>query len=143
MKKLAVFVAIALFMSVAAFSQENEKTGEKWSNFSYFNVPVLKIMEAREGFLITYQKNGLGTGTTVIPKKWAKGNEENPRKLVMRSTSGTVQPYMSVVSKDGQFHRVILTVPVSKRHPVWGLLEYSSTNMEGVDKETMEELPLF
>lgn len=143
MKKLAVFAAIALFVSVAAFSQEHEKTDGKWSNFNYYNVPILKIMEAREGFMIIYQKNGIGTGTTVIPKKWAKGNEENPRKLKMRSTSGTVQPYMSVVSKDGEFHRVILTVPVSKRHPVWGVLEYNSTNMEGVDKETLEELPLF
>lgn len=144
MKKLFIIaVALILAGSTFAFSQEYEKTEGQWANISYYNIPILKIFEAREGYVVIYQKNNVGTGSTVIPKAWAKGNEENPRKLKFRPTTGTLTPFMSVVKKDGEFLRVILTVPTRRTDAVWGVIEYRSKGLEGADKETLEDLPLY
>ena len=89
-----------------------------------------------------YQKNKIGIGKTVIPKKWAKGNTENPRKLKFRNTTLANGAYMSVVKKDGEFHRVILTLPMNKQNSIWGVADYHK-EIEGSDKDTLEELDLY
>lgn len=143
--KKTVFIAFALILagSAFAFAQETERNADKWSAFSYYNVPILKIFDAREGYVVVYQKNNIGTGTTVIPKGWAKGNEENPKKLKFRNVTGEVGGFMTVVKKDGKFFRVILSLPVNRTHPIWGVLKYNSTNLEGADKETLDDLVLY
>lgn len=141
-KMMFVMAALVLVTCTAAFSQSEERNEDKWASISYFNVPILKIFNAREGYAIVYQKNSAGTGKTVIPKSWAKGNEDAPRKLKIRPTTGTLKPFMTVVKKDGEFLRVILTVPTALTDNVWGVLEYSTGSLEGADKETLEDLPL-
>ena len=138
MKKLLVLFAILTAFSVAAFAEE-EKSSDGWSPLSYVNIPVLKVLEGTEGYVVIYQKNHTGVGNTVIPKAWAKGDVENPKKLKFRKLKpGLLKPYMTVVKKDGEFHRVILTLPMNKSHEVWG----STRNIEGADKDTLEELAL-
>lgn len=142
-KMMFVMAALVLVACAAAFSQAEERNEDKWASISYFNVPILKIYDARDGYAVVYQKTSIGTGNTVIPKSWAKGNEDAPRKLKLRPTTGTLKPFMTVVKKDGEFLRVILTVPNSRTNQVWGVLEYASGSLEGADKETLEDLPLF
>jgi len=48
---------------------------------------------------------------------------------------------MTVVKKEGEFHRVILTVPMNKKMSVWGNTT-SRKSIEGADKDTLEELEL-
>ena len=49
--------------------------------------------------------------------------------------------FMTIVKKGGEFHRVILTLPMSKQNSIWGLADYHK-DIEGSDKQTLEELDL-
>jgi len=143
MKKIFMILALALTFTLSVFAAgditSSEKDESKWTNLSYVNVPVLKILEGREGYVIIYQKNKVGTASTVIPKKWVHGNNESPRKLKFRAVRKTSDSYMTVVKEDGNFKRVILNIPMNKQNRIWGLVNYHK-DLEGTDKETLEEL---
>ena len=47
--------------------------------------------------------------------------------------------YGVVVKKNGEFHRVVLSLPLKKDNALWGVVDYSKP-LEGTDKETLEEL---
>ena len=34
---------------------------------------IPQILEGKDGYVVIYQKNKTGIGSTVVPKKWAKG----------------------------------------------------------------------
>lgn len=147
MKKLFL-IALVSFLTVSSIFAENktfirntEKHPENWSNISYQNIPILKVLEARDAYVVIYQKNSIGVGTTVIPKKWAKGNPENPRKLKFRKIRNPAESFMTIVNKDGKFQRVILTMPLSKQNNIWGLADYTRP-LEGVDKENLDDIVL-
>jgi len=149
MKKFLIIMAMLSLFSFSFFAQENTDAGgtdgrdeSKWSSYSYFNVPILKVLESRDAYIVIYQKNRLGTGSTVIPKAWAAGNPENPRKLKFRNRpKGKTGPFMTVIKDSGEFKRVVLTVPMSKLDPIWGLADYHK-KVDGADKDTLEELEL-
>lgn len=144
------FFVIALLMSVFAsgmFAQSTninvvpEKDESKWSDMTYQNIPILKILEARDAYVIIYQKNKIKSGTVVIPKKWANGTVENPRKLKFRNAKNPYNSYMTIVKKGGEFHRVILTIPMKKNNNMWGVIEYAQ-EVEGADKDTLEDISM-
>lgn len=147
MKKLLMILALVTVFAMSAFAAEkdtktnNEKDESKWTTLSYVNVPILKIMEGKEGYAIIYQKNKYGVGSTVIPKSWAKGNNENPRKLKFRNSKRNNTSYMTIVKDGDEFKRVILTIPMNKSNAIWGVIDYRKS-MEGTDKDTLEDLEL-
>ncbi|MCI6482697.1 MAG: hypothetical protein SPE48_03770 [Treponema porcinum] len=145
MKKLfcALFAAIIVAGAVFAVpTKHNETHEENWSSISYVNVPILKILDSREGYVIIYQKNKYGVGQTVIPKKWAKGSKEEPRKLRIRYLSGgKLKPFMTIVKDDGNFQNVILSIPAKKTDAIWGVVASGKT-LEGIDKDVLEEIEL-
>ena len=114
-------------------------TEGKWSNLSYVNVPILKILEGKNAYSIIYQKNQVGVGSVVIPKAWVKSSPDSPRKLKFRKVRSGYNSFMTVIKDDGEFKRVILSVPMNKSDSIWGVADYRKT-MEGEDKETLEEL---
>lgn len=149
MKKfLMILVLVSVFSTflVAAENEDNkktnasyEKTEGKWSSYYYVNVPILKILEGKNAYSIIYQKKGVGVGSVVIPKKWAKGTPEDPRKLKFRKVRSSINSFMTIVKDDGEFKRVILSIPMNKSDPIWGVADYRK-EMEGEDKETLEDL---
>ena len=146
MKKIFMILTLAAIFSISAFAQNTpvpqpERTEGMWSNMSYENIPILKIMEGRDGYVVIYQKNKVGVANTVIPKKWAQGTPEAPRKLKFRNSKNSREAYMTVIKKNGEFSRVVLTVPYSKRNTIWGLADYR-IQMDGTEKEPLEELDL-
>lgn len=143
MKKLLLILALfsAFTFTVAAQNNGEEKDSAKWSEMSYVNLPILKVYEGKDAYVVLYQKNKVGIGKTVIPKKWAKGSPDEPRKLKFRNTRVAEGAYMSVQKKGGEFHRVVLTLPMSKLNPIWGVADYHK-EIEGSDKDTLEELDL-
>lgn len=147
MKKIILFVVFAAVLALSTLSAQTKEKDSvaydetKWTDISYVNVPILKIMEATDGYLVLYQKNRVGTGTVVIPKKWGKGNADNPRKLKMRNTRTSNGAYLTIVKKNNEFMRVIITAPLSKANPIWGTTE-SRKGLNGADKDTLEELEL-
>ena len=143
MKKQIAILFIAAAMLARTFAVPvayNESSEENWSSISYRNVPILKILDSKDGYVVLYQKGKIGTGRTVIPKSWNRGNPENPRKLKVRFLpGGKLKSFMTVVKKDGEFHHVVLTVPENRNDSVWGVISYRQS-VEGTDKETLEDL---
>lgn len=145
MKKIIALVACAFLVFGAVFAAESnipltiEKDPAKWTDLSYVNLPILKILEGKDGYVVIYQKNKIGVGKTTIPKDWALGTPENPRKLKFRNTKNPNESFMTIVKKDTEFKRVILTIPLSKKNSMWGLVDYS-VPLEGTDKENLDDL---
>lgn len=145
MKKILVILTLLAVFSAALFADNNgsanapERTEGKWTELSYVNVPVLKILEGKDGYAVIYQKNKTGVGNVVIPKKWGRGSEDSPRKLKFRSVRTSIGAYMTVVKDCGEFKRVILSIPMNKNNSIWGMVD-SRKNMEGADKDTLEDL---
>ena len=140
---LALFTVFSGLLVAAEKSNDSgssfEKTEGKWSDLSYVNVPVLKILEGKNAYSIIYQKNHVGVGSVVIPKAWAKGSPDSPRKLKFKKVRSGYNSFMTVVKDEGEFKRVILSVPMNKSDSIWGVADYRK-EMEGEDKETLEEL---
>lgn len=145
MKKLlsAIFVLFAISQSIFAIpTQYNETHEENWTDLRYYNVPIYKILDSQEAYVIIYAKNAVGVGQCVVPKKWAKYSKDEPRKLQIRALrSAKIKPYLSYMKKDGEFYKVILNVPENKNNSVWGVVA-SGQQIEGVDKDTLDDLPL-
>lgn len=140
MKRFLVLIALLASVCFTAFAEDGEKDG--WSDMSYSNVPILKVLEGKDGYVVIYQKNKVGIGNTVIPKSWAKGDVETPAKLKFRKLEpGALESFMTIVKKGGEFHHVILTVPMNKQHTVWGLADYHN-NLEGTDKTNLDDIKL-
>ncbi len=148
MKKLILIFALASIFSFSIFAQEEsssnikiERNEEKWSTMSYVNIPILKILEDKDAYVVIHQKNRIGTGNTVIPKKWIRGTKDSPSKLRLRSSKYAYNSTMTIVKDNGEFVRVILTAPLSRSNSVWGVVSRGK-QLEGTDKDTLEELAL-
>lgn len=145
MKKLLMILSVLFVFSFAIFADNSssasapERTEGKWTDISYVNVPVLKVMEGKEGYVVIYQKNKVGVGNVVLPKKWAHGTPDTPRKLKFRQVKTALGAYMTIVKDGGEFKRVILSIPMNKSNSIWGLADYRK-QMEGTDKDTLEDL---
>ena len=125
MKKLILVILAAFTVTVSAFAKPvayNETSEENWSTMSYRNVQIVKILDSKDGYVVIYQKGKYGVGETVIPKSWAKGSPESPRKLKIRFLPSGV-----------------LTNPSNRNDSVWGVISYKQS-VEGTDKETLEEI---
>lgn len=138
MKKFLLMLCVLSVFTAAMFADTKEKK-EGWSDLSYNVVPVLKILESRDGYVVIYQKNKTGIGNVVIPKEWAHFKPDTARKLKFRNTKNNKESFMTVVKKGGEFSKVILSVPLSKQNAIWGLADYHK-QLEGTDKETLEDL---
>lgn len=137
---LITFVAVCSSFAVPA--DRNVRNEANWSTLSYENVPVYKVYDSKEAYVVIYEKNKVGVGETVIPKKWAKFVPGESRKLHLRKLpGGKLKSFMTIVKKDGEFKKVILTIPTDMRNPVWGVVN-PGKQLEGSDKDTLEELEL-
>ena len=142
MKKILMILAIFSVFTLSMFAQDSyEKDESKWSDLSYTSVPVLKIMDSKDGYVVVYQKYRAGVGSIVIPKDWARGTPDNPRKLKFRDVKSANDAYMTVMKEGGQFLRVVLNVPVSRQNYIWGIVK-RGVEVPGCDKDTLEELDL-
>lgn len=137
-KKLAV-VIFALVLSFCTFAAEKDES--KWSSMTYVNIPVLKVLDARNGYLVIYQKNKVGVGSVVIPKDWIKGSEDSPRKLKLRKVRRSMDSYMTIIKEDGEFKRVVLNLPMNKQNSIWGVVK-NPNELQGTDKDTLEDIEL-
>lgn len=145
MKKI-LSVIFALFaissLTFAVPTAFNETHPENWSNLSYYTVPIYKILDSSDAYVVVYAKNKVGVGECVIPKAWLKSSKDNPRKLQINFLpAGKLKSHLTYIKKEGNFLKVVLNVPENKRNSVWGVVEPGKT-IPGVDKETLEDLPL-
>ncbi|WP_407428914.1 hypothetical protein [Treponema sp.] len=140
MKKL--FILSALICAGVLFSATaKEKADYKYefqeAAVSYRNVLIYKVLDQKDAYIVMYAKGHREVGNVTIPKKWYSSAARTDSKLTFRSCPKTMQPYMTVISRDGSFERVIMTMPTSRNNPVWGVAD-SSVKVDDADKETLE-----
>ena len=145
MKKIFVIAILLSIFSAAVFAENQDlshpKDESKWSDITYVTAPVMKILESKDCYVVIYQKKYAGTATVTIPKAWNNFQKDTPRKLKFRNIKNPDESFITVVSKGGEFHRVILSCPMKKNNKLWGIIS-NDLKVEGADKETLEELDI-
>lgn len=147
MKKFVTFMfvfIVATFGSLAFAvpTSANDTNEQNWSNLNYVDLPIVKVLDSKDAFVVYYQKKKAGNGVTVVPKKWILGNKDTPRKLKLRFMGkGKLRPLFTVIKKDGSFFRAVLSLPKNKADPVWGVVP-QGTPVNGSDKDSLEELDI-
>ncbi len=142
MKRIIIALLALATLATAAFAVPvayNETSEKNWSSMSYDYVPVYKVLEGKEGFVVIYQKGKYGVGNTTLPKKWIHGtSEEGPKLRIRNLPAGKLKPFLTVVKNDGEFKYVILTMPQRKSNAAWGVVA-NGVPLE-TDKDTLESL---
>lgn len=121
MKKTAALVLVIVLLSITFAAAEAPQRLVEGS-FSYVNVPILKIMEQRDNYVVYYRQFGTKIGCVSIPREWFKQGQAD-RKGYVKPLAKNVEPYVSVFFEDGEFVRLNLNVPNNKMDSVWGVFE--------------------
>lgn len=135
---LSAFILVGiLFGAVAQENQREYKYPFQESEVSYHNVIVYKVLDQKEAYIVLYAKGHRDVGTVTIPKKWYSSAVNSEAKLSFRSLPKGMTPYMTVISRNDSFERVIMTLPSSRADSVWGVAD-SSYQVDDADKDTLE-----
>lgn len=128
MKKVC-FIAVLLLLCVSfSFAEKKFEAGTT----SYVNVPILKIYDHPDYYIVTYRKNGLDIGQTSIPKEWFRqGSPE--RKGKFRSTVGNVNPYITLWFSEGEFFSIYINVSPNRADNIWGVAYGTQKAPEEID----------
>ncbi len=128
MKKIC-FIAILFALCVSfAFTQVTFESGDT----SYVNVPILKIYDHPDYYIVTYRQNGLGVNQTSIPKDWFKQGSPN-KKGMLRNLTGNVNPYITIWFRSGEFTYIYINVSSNRSDDVWGVAYGTQKAPEVID----------
>ena len=133
----ALILAGVLFSAAAEKVQPENKYPYQEAAVSYHNVIVYKVLDHKDAYIVMYAKGHRDVGTVTIPKKWYTSAVNPNTKLTFRALPKAMDPYMTVISRDGKFERVILTVPTSRADACWGVAD-SSYVVNDADKDSLE-----
>ena len=140
MKKLFILSALlcaGFLFSASAKEKADYKYEYQESTVTYHNVQIYKILDHKDAFIVMYAKGHQDVGTVTLPKKWYSSASRVDTKLSFRALPKGMAPYMTVINREGSFERVLLTIPVSRANPVWGVAD-NGVKVEDADKDTLE-----
>ncbi len=141
--KRFLFAALMVFatFTFTAVAQDSEKSSKQYkyeyqeAKISYHNVKIYRVLDHREAYIVLYAKSHREVGTAIIPKRWYN---EHPRKLAFRALPNNMDPYLTVINKEGEFNYAILTMPTSRGNPVWGVADSNQEVDASVDTLKLE-----
>lgn len=133
------FILSALLFAVVLFSASSKDPKDykypfQEAKVSYHNVTVYKVLDHKDAYVVMYAKGHRDVGTVTVPKKWY---DEKPAKVSFRPLPKGMTSYMTVISKEGSFNHLILTLPTSHSSKVWGVAD-SSVQISDANKDTFE-----
>ena len=140
MKKLfilAMLLSTGILFSAFADTTPRYKYEYQEAKISYHNVQVYKVLDHRDAYIVMYAKGSRNVGTVTIPKKWYSSAMNADSKLNFRALPKGMNPYMTIIKREGEFERVFLTMLTSKAHAVWGVADVS-VQVDDLDKETLD-----
>lgn len=132
-KTIAALTLLFAFISFPFFARETKYPYQE-AKISYRNVQVYKILDHKDAYIVIYAKGHTGVGQVSVPKSWYK---TDPQKLSFRQLPKGMNPYMTVIDREGSFERVVLTMPVSRADAAWGVAD-SNVVINDADKTTLE-----
>ena len=127
---MTFLLVFGLFAALPAAADESE--------FYYTSVQILKIFPHQLGYYVLYRCPGsVRTAEFFIPKGWF---DRRDQRAVLNLTDQNVNPYLSIMTKKGEFNHVRLTLPRNITDPVWGTLPSGAPYDDkfGVEKLTLE-----
>lgn len=133
MKKYFLFALLTAFVAIIPLTAQEWQAAE----LSYRNVPVYRVLDTPETFIVFYAKYGAATGTVSIPKRWAVKSATTPAKLAIRPLDTGLQPYLTIITKEGSFYKAYLNMPADKRATSWGTVSNVGAYKDD-GKETLE-----
>lgn len=109
---LTMILVFGIFAAIPAAADE--------SDMYYVNVQILKIFPHRLGYYVIYRRAGLKTGEIYIPKEWI-----DPRdgRAILNLVPSDINPYLTFVTKGGEFDHVRISAPRDIHHTVWGSMD--------------------
>lgn len=131
MKKAIVLLVLLVISTVSVFAFTHE------SEYSYINVPLYKVYNHQNGYIVMYTRDGLKISTSYMPIKWFAFKE---RKAKLINLPKGLYPYMTIVYKNNEFQYVTLAVPRNPADPFWGLLPETTGDVR--DKFNVETFVL-
>jgi hypothetical protein len=132
MGKRIVLAAVCLAFVCSAAMWATETTT---SDLYYINVPIVRVLQHRDGYVVYYQKKAQGIGKTYIPKKWFAKTE---RKAYLDPLDGYMGSFLTIYYNQGEFQRVRLNLPTDPRHAVWGGVYNGNDGAELFDIDTID-----
>ena len=134
MKKRFLILALILCCTFSIFAQ---KAFEQ-SSRSYVNVPVLKVFEHKDAYVVCYVNNNNELQYVSVPKIWFKQGTPD-RKAEVRALQNKLGPYMTICFDDGEFYFLYLSMPVSKLDSAWGVIPSGRSIPEEIDPKAVAE----
>ena len=123
--------------SVSAKEKADYKYDFQESKVTYRNVQVYKVLDHKDAYIVMYAKGHRDVGSINIPKKWYSASTKADAKLGFRPLPKGMYPYMTVISREGSFERVLLTLPTSRNSPIWGVAD-STVKLNDVDRDSLD-----
>ncbi len=130
MKKLlfAIVLAAGLIASAVAQGTASKQIwdhGNNVSDISYQTFVVSRVYTSSDAYTVLYEKDGYKIGKVSIPRSWeyqgTTVEAHKTHKLFFRNKIKTVDNLMTVFYKNGEFYKVMLTLPTDKGDPVWAV----------------------
>ena len=134
-KKGLLFTFICAMLALPMMAEE-AKGGHQKADITYQTAPIYKVLDSKDFYVVLYGKYGAKIGTVTIPKKWATWQKDTPRKLSLRQLPSKMGAFMTLVKKDNEFHKVILTVPLDHTNRLWGII--NDTKVDKSEKDSIE-----
>jgi hypothetical protein len=118
---LLLFVTLTL-CAVPLFAQEQEEEERLFC----VTIPAYKIYLHPKGYIFTYRKNSIETGSLFFPYEWFRiepgANKELAKGVMIKLRSGnSIWPKVSIFYRNGEFSYVKLYVRQEVGHESWGL----------------------
>lgn len=130
MKKLLVALVLAAGMVAAAVAQGTSTKaiwdhGDNVSDISYQTFVVSRVYASGDAYTVLYEKDGYKIGKVSIPRSWeyqgTTVEAHKNHKLFFRNKIKTIDNLMTVFYKNGEFFKVMLTLPQDRGDPVWAV----------------------
>ena len=131
MKKLILIFLVAL-IGFCAFAQDFENE----SDLFYINVPIIRVYDHIDAYVVHYLKGNMEVGQVFVPKVWFNTHEFNKSRL--RPLAKGVEPYMTVIYESGEFRKVYINMPIDRKHSAWKILSRNVDVASKMNTETLE-----
>lgn len=138
MKKLTIIALLIITSSLSLFAQDSAVKDEYKSDLTYVNVPVFRTYDQRQCYVVMYQKNNNKIGQVLLPKEWFKSKANEQKKGILRTLPKLLNPYMTVIYKNNEFHKVLLNMPLDRNHSAWSIITPEIDVASKMNMETLE-----
>ncbi len=130
--KKAILLVTAFVLVFGVFAAVPASAAE--SDLYYVNVQILKIFSHKLGYYVIYRRAGLKAGEAYIPHGWF---DRRDSRAILNLTNENINPYMTIMMKNGEFDHVRVVAKKDTRHVTWGTISEAAIPAEKFNVEKL------